>query len=271
MGTGYEFGSLLSGSKQIYVGKSEPHYQYQTIDAAIDAANHGDVIFIEPGTYTVSSKLSIAKNLAFRSLDARGGVIITSSATIGTAIVGINVPTQYGSTFVVSFEGITFQGADTDKNVIDVDNNGGAAQNMELYFHRCNVLFANATDTGIGVNIDHTTTSKSIKCWFTGTGKESIQCVDLLAKNAGDALYFNNVILLASSTLKAVATSADNIAAEINFRSCILPLANATSGGHASQLVISLGNYAVTGGTTYTLAVTTEFTGSHTETILPVS
>lgn len=272
MGTGYEFGSQLSGTKILYVGKSESHFMYQDIASAISDANHGDVILVEPGTYTLTTKISLTKCLTIKGLGAQDAVKITSANDIGSELLSINVPTAYGADCKMYFENLYFLGADTDQHVIAVNNNGGAAQDLYLYFDNCTVSLASAAATGHGVYISHTTTSKGIKAYFSGCGREVIQAVYMLVKSTADYLSFNNVILSKSDTLKAVKTSADNVAANFFFKNCIVPHENATEGGHASQLLAVLSCFAFTSGSTYALADTNDLTGSHTETtLLPVS
>jgi hypothetical protein len=272
MGSGYEFGSLLSGSRQIYVGKSESHFMYQDIDSAIAAAEHGDVILVEPGTYTLTTKITLNKCVTIKGLGAKDAVKITSSATIGSELMAINVPASYGADCAVYLENLYFLGADTDQHVIAVNNNGGAAQVLKLFFDGCTVNLASAAATGHGVYVGHTTTTKGIKVYFSGCGRETIQCVYFLVKSTADVLEFHNVRLLKSDTLKAVKTSADDVAVAFLFKDTIVPHENGTEGGHASQLIASIGSFSYTSGAAYGLLDTNDLTGSHTETtLLPVS
>lgn len=268
--SGYRHYSGVYGSKTLHVGLDNTIYQYTDIQSAIDAAKFNDIIIIEPGTYTLTEKLSITKPLSFISMRACGDntVKITSATDMGDSLVDINVPATYSSDVEIVFDGIYFYGADLDQNIIDVDNDGGANQKLKMKFYNCVVEYSSSAATGIGINIDHTYTSAAIQAYFMGNFFEKIQAVDMVVKHASDTVRYNGIWVTGTTTRKALNTSTDDIAAQLFIQYSRVDHENATSGGHASQSVISINSTSFVSGATYALLDTNDLTGSHSEVII---
>jgi len=265
---GYRHFSGLKGTKIHHVGADETAFRYTDIQSAIDAAQNNDLILIEPGTYTLTSKLTVNKPLTIKGMAGPDKIIITSADDLGDSLVDVNVPGAYSTTVENIFENIYFKGADADQNVIDIDNDGGANKKFKVRFRNCIVELASSAATGIGVNVDHTYATTEIQVKFDGKGWEKIQAVDFLTKHASDGCEFFNVRMTASDTRKALATSTDDIASVFKFIQCRLPHEAASEGGHASQSIACVSSWSFVGGATYAAADTNDLTGSHTEVIV---
>lgn len=266
---GYRLWSGEKGTKVLRVGADDSVYCYTDIQSAIDAAQNNDIIRIEPATYTLTTALSITKPLTLIGEGGPDGVNITSGNALGTALAIINVPVSYASDVVVNFENIAFNGADADKDVVQVDNGAGANQTLKVRFHNCTLSLGAAAHTGYALNVAHTYASKGIEVKISGKGWHKVSPVYFLVKNTADSCNFYNMRMVKSDTQKCFTSSADDVAAAICLmQDCTMSKTNGTAGGHANQALASCSSRSFNGGCEFLAAATTEFTGSHLEYIV---
>ncbi|MGN6194704.1 MAG: NosD domain-containing protein, partial [Ginsengibacter sp.] len=85
-------GKVISLGKAIYVGKSK---QFQSIQKAIDFAENGDTVFVEPGIYKerniLIQKSIVLKGMKFPVLDGEGKYEIVSIKTTNATIDGFKL------------------------------------------------------------------------------------------------------------------------------------------------------------------------------------
>lgn len=266
---GYRFGSGFKGSKIHWVGADESVYQYTDLASAVAAAQNNDVIMVEPGTYTLTSKLDVNKPLTIKGMRSVGdkGVIITSASSLTTELVDVDLVAQSAAAEVV-FEDIAFVAAATNKQAVHIDNGSMGNYKLTVRFERCNIEAAAATTTEYALVVDHTGVgaSNEIVVKVNGSGTQSVHGVNFDIVDAQDSLEANQIVFSPKGTLKAINTSADAVAATLLLRQCVFPHELATSGGNAAQIAISVGSVSVT-GTTYAAIDTNDLAGSHTEVI----
>lgn len=266
---GYRLWSGEKGGKILHVGADDSIFMYTDIQSAIDAAQNGDTIFIEPGTYTLTAQLTCGKPLQFVGLGSGSDAVkITAGATLGASLLAVNVPVSYGSDVVTCFENIYFLGTDLDKDVISVDNGAGANQKLKVRFSNCTIEGASSSHTGFGVNVSHTYASAAIQLKVCGEGWQKCYPVYFTVKNALDGAEFFGMRMTNTATQMSLVSSADALAAIFKFVDCRVILEQGSSGGNAAQQIVSLGSKSFVSGAVYAAAATGDFTGSHTETIV---
>lgn len=245
MGTGYKGYSFLKGSKYLYVGADADIFEYQTIGAAITAAQNGAVIFIEPGTYTIATTTqSCTKAISLIGLGMIGDVIVTSA--LATSTFTINEPATYAAgSFKMKFENISFQNSSTG-SCVAIDNNGGAA--LDLYVDFLNCSFVSAAGTGIIQS--HTTTTKNQFINIAGSSPAlcSIAASTFAQKKAGDIVTVIGMACKGDFTLDTVA-----VASIFNIFWCLIGSASQTTGGDAAKILNYGGNFK--GGTQFGAAI----------------
>lgn len=259
MGSGYKHFAGLKGSKLLYVGADPDVYAYQTIQSAVDAADSGATILLEPGTYTQTTKLSVTKNLTIRGLGTAANTIITSALT--TRTVEVNMPATGGAAQTVQFERLTITNSSAGAgDSLYIDNNGGAAYDLTVNVRDCNVT---VTGTGYAINLVHTTGTKDIMLYVSGSplfhtiGKSYLE-----QKKALSAVVFHNVYLSSDVTVGNNA-----VAATTSIIGCMFTGAALTTGGNAANITNYIGNYKATAAFKAALAnsAATDFDAAGTE------
>ena len=270
--SGYRHFAGLKGSKLITVGADETVYNYTDLPSAVAAAQNNDVILMEPGTYTLSEKLTINKPLTIKGMCDVGmfsnprGVIITGPNDIDTALIDIELVAQ-GAAARVNFEDIHIVQATDDEDVISI-NNTTVDQKLYVFFKGCNVLSFDSASTGKGLVILGADATKAIHVGLVGYGwRNRVDYVHFTFKNAGSMLSMEGMVIDDVGGATAIVTSADNLAAQINLNNCLGPVLKFLSGGHGTQVVRTIDNVTVD-GTTYAAASTAAFVGDHTEQII---
>ena len=266
---GTHFYAGLASTSLFYVGSDDTVFNYGSttaeIQAAIDAAGAGDVIYFEPGTYTLTDTVDIAESITLCAMGAPESVIFTSANDLAKPLFDINVPATGSATIIVKFVGIKMVLADTDESCIDIDNDGGATQDLEVHFYDSSILLTASANTGVAIDCDHNEATKTISLYFFGNGKAGIQCLDMEFKNAGDVINARGYTFYKSDSRMGINTSADDLAAGIDLGWCAGAHENFTDGGHASQTVKVF--FCITYDTD-ALVDTNDLTGAHTETIV---
>jgi hypothetical protein len=258
---GYQFGAALKNSKIKLVGAHDAVYEYTDLPTAVAAANPDDLILLEPGTYTLTTKLSITKPLRIVGLGgaATKGVYINSTYATGPAI-DVEMTAQSAEAHLY-FENIRFKYSVADKDLFDV-NNTTVGQDMVITFQNCDLVANSTASTGKALDVSHATAGKSIKLYVSGRQHEC-GVVNFTAKNASDLVKMIGMICKEDGSATAVITSADNLAAGVEFHYCQFTSTKALSGGHSTQTVLSVYSHDRAG-----VAATGDFTGSHTETLI---
>ena len=98
--------------------------------------------------------------------------------------------------------------------------------------------------------------------------KRVIETSDRVIKNNIESYYLaSDRKLRKQGKASAIVSSTDAVAGQFRLNGCQVPESGAVSGGNAAQLLISQFVVSLT-GTTYAAADTSDYTGSHTETII---
>lgn len=262
MGTGYRHYAGLAGTKMFYVGSDESSYMYQTVEAAVTAAQANDCIVLAPGTYTLASQLLITKPLRMIGLGGNtgSGVVITCEDDIATSMISVELTAQAAAAYLY-FENIKFLQADDDLDIFDV-NNTSVAQNLELTFSNCSFYVYDSASTGKAIDIAHATAGKSITLNIGSNKMDYMGCINATFKNAGDLIKVVGMQVVEDGNASGIITSADDLAAGIVAFNCLFTHEKATSGGHGTQTVKVYGCK-----TAAAVVDTNDLIGSHTETI----
>ncbi len=181
---GYRHYSGVFGTKEIWVGKDESIYNFTDIASAVAAAQNGDMIHVTPGTYELSATLAINKPCYIRG---HGDVFVTGgTAGIATALITINQPATYSGTVYNTLENLRISNAYANTACIDIDNDGGGAQVMNILFKNCAI---SANGTGNAINLDQ---SADYAITFVSTS-EKLDAITLckinLAKASSSATF----------------------------------------------------------------------------------
>lgn len=234
--------------------------------AYVAAANPGDVIVLAPCTITLAQQLVIDKPLRFRGCSQAGVSGTQLYSTYAGAAISIEMTATNGaSACEVAFENINFQHSVATKDVIAINNtNMAAALTVTCKDSNINVLAATAA---FAIIQSQSTAGQAVNITVTGRYKHTCDAVSLAVKNAGNRYVFEGVQLQLQGKSIAITSSTDNKASQLKLIRCQVPESAATDGGHASQLLISVGSISLT-GTTFAAADTNDYTGSQTETII---
>lgn len=233
---------------------------------AVSQANDNDLIVLAPGTLTLTQQLVINKPLRFKGSSASGVGGTTLTGAFAGSLISIELA-AHSSAAEVSFEDIVFTQGSDDVDVIDVNNTNAAAA-LTVRFDRCSINVFDSAANGWAVDVAHATAGQAINLLVSGRGTEIVNAINFTVKNASDVLELHRVKLQDAGKATAIVTSTDAVAGQIRLFDCQVPHELGVSGGDAAQLLISVGNYSLT-GTTYAAADTNDFIGSQTETIVP--
>jgi hypothetical protein len=267
---GYRIFAGLKGSKIITVGADESVFNHTDIQSAVDAAQNNDVILIEPGTYTLTTKLTINKPLSLIGLRPAGdkGVIITSGATLGSEVVLINSVNICGTAeFMLS--NIYFLGADLDQNVVKIDNAAMGNYKTKVRFENCILEVGDGATAGYALYVAHTLTGtdNEIQVKMEGERWHQIHGIYFTVADDHDSLGITHHRITNGTAATAIVTNAGDYTFYCDLFGCTVPHEDAMSGGHATQVVRSLHTVSIAGNT-YAAADTNDFTGSQTEQIV---
>lgn len=267
---GYRIFAGLKGSKVLTVGADESVFNFTDIQSAVDAAQNNDVILIEPGTYTLSTKLTVNKPLSLIGLRPAGdkGVIITSSDTLGSEVVLIN-SVNIGGTAEFMFENIYFLGADLDQNVVKIDNAAMGNYKTKVRFKDCILEVGDGATAGYALYVAHTLTGSGneIQVKMDGDRWHQVQGIYFTVADNQDSLEITHHRLTNGTAATAVVTNAGDYTFYLDLFGCTVPHEDAVSGGHATQVIRSLHTVSIDGNT-YAAADTNDFTGSQSEIIV---
>ncbi len=232
--------------------------------AAISEAEPGDLLILAPGTITLTQQLVITKALRFQGCSQVGDRGTKITGAFAGALVAIDLAANANHELV--FDSIYFKHGTDDTNLITLDNTN-ATTTLKVRFNNCVVEVYDSAADAFALVVSHTNITYPIQVKVTGLGWTKFGSVSWDANTASDSLEFYNTRCTADGKAAAVVSSADAIAAFVRFFRCEIPLTKGTSGGNAAQNVVSIHSYSLS-GTTYAAAATTDFVGSHTETIV---
>lgn len=226
MASGFRHYAGLKGTKYLYVGSDQTAFNYTTIDSAITAAQNGDTIIVEPGTYSYTAAVDLTKCI---TIEGKGRVVV-NGGTLGlnSALLNINVPASLASDFYLDIKNIDFANAYAAAKVIDIDNDGGANKNMYINFIDCS--FDSESTSTTTINVDQTNTSKDIFLTVTSTKYDVCDASTINLKKAGSRVRFINM------DLGVLALGTTNVASIVEMYRCLYASAAQTSGGSASLI-----------------------------------
>ena len=254
---GYRFAAGLKGSKITLVGKDDAIFNFTTIQDAINNAQNGDSIYIEPGTYTVTTELSIAKPITLYGLGGIGDVVITSALATRTAM--LNMPASGpASAQYFRFRNIKFANSSTG-DALEIDNDGGLAQAMYADFQDCSFV----STSGVAVDLDHTTIAQDM--FVNISGKKTLNFIgasNIAIDKAGSRVSIENMdcgVITLGSAAKAYV---------FNLFDCSYASQAQTVGGGAGALHNYIGNTYYTAASQASVAtagVTLDFDATGTK------
>jgi len=255
MSNAYKFYSGLQGANVITVGGEPSVYQFEPTELqdAIDACPEGGVVILEPRVYTLTASLEIFKPITLMSeSSALGttdtGAVITSA--LATPTVYVNIPATTTSAYTTNnFRNITF--GNTNAGAVpgvEIDNDGGAAIPMHVFFQNCSF-----TSTGaLALDIKQTTVALTTELQYLNFSECTFSGATALAHPlAGDEFNLYKCVISNPITM-----SAEAVASIVNIFNSIYTTATPTVGGDAAQLSHAFGNCydaaaiggAITGG-----------------------
>jgi hypothetical protein len=260
---GFRYQAGLCGVNELHVGHDKSSFMFTDIATAVAAAPANATIVLHQGTHTLTSQVVINKPLRFIGIggSAPGGCLVTCASTLTTSMFSIELVAQTAASDVY-FQDIKFYQAVDNADIFDV-NNTSIGYDLYLTFQNCAFYLYDTASTGKAIDIAHTTAAKAIVLTVGSCKGDVIGCVNATVANAGDKIKLIGMECVADGNASAVITSNTNIAAGIEFRNCLLVATKGSSGGHATQTVKSYYSF-----TASDYAVTTDFAGSHTETII---
>lgn len=147
--SGYKHYAGLVGSRIKTVGAESDVFNYTSLSDAVTAAIPGDIILLEPGTHTVSSEISIDKNI---SLVGMGDCIV--SGAVSDRLFMLNKPAAGTAETVMKFENIQFANSTASADVFEIDNDGGGTGALRVEFVDCGF---DAGTSGLSLDVDQTT------------------------------------------------------------------------------------------------------------------
>ena len=175
---------LISFGKAIYVGKSK---QFQTIQRAIDFAENGDTVFVEPGVYKEKNilvqKSIVLKGIDFPVLDGESKYEIVSIKTTNATIDGFKLQ-HTGRSDIKDIGAIMVYDSyhiSVLNNILDDTNFGIYVQNSRSCTIKNNSLTAYGKEevqSGNGIN-----------CWRS----DSLLIIGNKIRGHRDGLYFEFV------------------------------------------------------------------------------
>lgn len=229
--SGYKFSSGLKGSKIQVVGADGDVFNATDVQSALDAAQNGDVICFEPGTYTVTTQISWDKPLTLIGLGGANDVIITSALT--TATVMLNMPASGAAAAqVFKARNIKFANSSTG-DAIEIDNDGGLSEDMYIDFQGCSFL----STSGVAVDLDQTTTTKDM--FVTISGQKAVNYIGASTISLDKA---GSVLTVCDMECGVFTFGTATKAFIFNMIDCAYISQAQTTGGGAGQLHNLLGN-----------------------------
>lgn len=147
--SGYKHYAGLVGSRIKTVGAEADVFNYTTLSDAVTAALPGDIILLEPGSHTVSSTITLNKNI---SLVGLGDCTVTGG--VADRLFMINKPAAGTTETIVKAENIKFVNTTASADVFEIDNDGGATGQLTVEFIDCGF---DAGTSGLSLDIDQTT------------------------------------------------------------------------------------------------------------------
>jgi len=261
MGSGYRFYAGLKGSKVLHVGSDASIYEYQTINAAVDAAQANDTIVLAPGTHTLVEKVTISKPIR---MIGEGHPTVTCSSAVTGDMFAIELAAQ-SAACECYFENIKFQQGVDNTDVFDV-NNTSVAQTFSVKFKDCDIMVLDAASTGNAIDFNHATAAKIMHLSIVGSRANQVDCVDIVPGNASDTYIFDGIYMTENGNASAIITSAADKACIIRLHSVNFKTATkGVTGGHASQTIVA---YNCVTESTGAALVTGDLAGSQTETVI---
>lgn len=223
---GFQHYSGLKGSNYITVGNNADVFNYTSLVTAIAEADNYQTILVAPGEYTLTATLSIVKPLTIIGMGGPNDTIITSA--LATRTVMLNVPAYaHGTSVTNNFVNIKFANTSTG-DCIEIDNDGGAAQDFYVNFEDCSFI----TAAGVGIDLDQTTETKDM--FVTVTGKpcfHSLAASTFDQEKAGSTLTIRGMYCTGVFAFDTVA-----VASIFNMIQCIYMSDAQTTGGDAAKL-----------------------------------
>jgi hypothetical protein len=224
---GFRHYAGLSGTKQIYVGSDGSAYNYTSLADAVAAAQNNDCILIEPGTYTLTTALSITKPLTLKGIGGPNTAVITSA--LATYTINLQNPATGAAATYNYFENLSIQNSSTG-DCIEIDNDGGATGDMVVKFDDCSII-----NSGGGLAIDLDQTTNTIDEFIYVSGQKCFHT--LSASNLGLTKADSTVAIENMMISDALVYSATNVAYIITLDNCNVVSDAATTGGSASAIL----------------------------------
>lgn len=240
---GYKHYAGMFGTKNLYVGSDPDIYMYTDIASALSDAKTGDVIYLEPGTYTQTATLDI--DVPGITMVGLGAEPVKITSALATRTVMINVPAVWASAITMKFKNIAFENSSTG-DCVEIDNDGGATVDLTLNFEDCNFY----TAAGVGIDLDQTENSKDI--FLKVKGKNTL---NLLSASTFDFTKAgSSAVIYGMNCLGAFALSTTDVAYLFFMIGCVYYSQAQTVDGAASAIEECVGNYY--GASGYAAAIT---------------
>lgn len=147
--SGYKHFAGLVGSKIKTVGVDADVFQYTTLASAVTAASPGDTILLEAGSHTVSSAITLNKNIHVVGL---GDCTVTGG--VADRLFMVNKPAAGTTETIIRLENIKFVNTTASADVFEIDNDGGGTGQLTVEYIDCGF---DAGTSGLSLDVDQTT------------------------------------------------------------------------------------------------------------------
>jgi len=230
---GFKLFAGLKGSKVITVGAEDSVFNFTTLAEAVAAANPKDIIHVYKGTYTLTSTLTINKDLTIIGIGGPNEVIVTSALTT-TPTVLCNVPASHNAAVTQHFYNMMFTNSAAG-SAVEIDNDGGAAQSLYVDFNNCSIT---NSSTGYAVELVNTTATKDIFLSITGNPAQHKLGKSLFNQPKAASIVF----IYGMHCTTTFALDASAVAATFDMIGCVYNDAAQTAGGGVGRLLNYVGN-----------------------------
>jgi parallel beta-helix repeat protein len=144
----------------LHVGSSAG--EFHTIQAAVNAANPGDTILVDPGTY--QEQVTVFQNtngVTLNNLKLKSSSSLAAVIQAPTALTGAGAIVEVSGATNVTINGFTIQGPDGGSNTLNdgiLVDNAGSATITGNHITRIEDNPLNGNQTGIGIEVGGSTT-----------------------------------------------------------------------------------------------------------------
>ena len=245
MANGYRMWAGEKGTKIKRVGADDTAYRYTSLSTCLEDAQPNDVIYLEDGTYTLTSTATINYNLKMIGI---GRVSITGD--VADRLFMLNKPASGSAITYIEFHNIRFSNDNSGADVFEIDNDGGSTGALKTKFFDCGIT----ATSGLAIDLDQTTNTIDVELVVKGYHSADLyldSCNFGITK-AANRVFVDGYLL---DDGQAFACSTTDVAWILNFNNCIFSSSAITTGGSASFIMNATNCMKIASGAVAPLAL----------------